>query len=204
MLFITTGGNALGQYDEFQKVTLEDGLYKITNRRTAMRHRMHIGTIVSDAMLKVKWMSGGYIGVIEEWFISKLKPGDVFSLAGKNLEFIALKDMAILVKKSNSKKSIVPSWMGGRMSLSANLGILLRKKIAEASNPITEDPILKKLTPLLELQRSLSMIPQEDELLIELIETKDGFHLFVHTFEGRLVNEAMAAILAWKMSRRSF
>ena len=202
MLFITTGGNALGQYDEFQKVTLEDGLYKITNRRTAMRHRMHIGTIVSDAMLKVKWMSGGYIGVIEEWFISKLKPGDVFSLAGKNLEFIALKDMAILVKKSNSKKSIVPSWMGGRMSLSANLGILLRKKIAESSNTITEDPILKKLTPILELQRSLSMIPQEDELLIELIETKDGFHLFVHTFEGRLVNEAMAAILAWKMSRK--
>jgi ATP-dependent Lhr-like helicase len=202
MHFITTGGNALGQYDEFQKVTLEDGLYKITNRKTVMRHRMHIGTIVSDAMLKVKWMSGGFIGVIEEWFISKLKPGDVFSLAGKTLEFIALKDMAVLVKKSNSKKSIVPSWMGGRMSMTANLGTLLRKKMAEAADHSRNDDFLMKLSPLLDLQRSLSSIPKIDELLIELIETKDGYHLFVHTFEGRLVNEAMAAILAWRMSRK--
>ena len=39
-----------------------------------MRHRMHIGTIVSDAMMKVKFLSGGYVGVIEEYFISRLNP----------------------------------------------------------------------------------------------------------------------------------
>ena len=39
------------------------------------------------------------------------------------------------------------------------------------------------------------------ELLIEQIETKDGFHLFVYPFEGRLVHEAMAAILAYRISR---
>ena len=37
-----------------------------------MRHRLHIGTIVSDSMLKVKFMSGGLLGVIEEYFISRL------------------------------------------------------------------------------------------------------------------------------------
>ena len=97
-----------------------------------MRHRLHIGTIVSDAMLKVKFMSGGYIGMIEEYFISRLKPGDVFTLAGRNLEFVMIKDMTVLVRKSNAKKSIVPSWQGGSMPLSANLGIMLRKKFNEA------------------------------------------------------------------------
>ena len=94
-----------------------------------MRHRLHIGTIVSDAMLKVKFMSGGYIGVIEEYFISRLHPGDVFTLAGRNLEFVMIKDMTALVRKSNAKKSIVPSWKGGRMPLSANLGKSCEKKI---------------------------------------------------------------------------
>ncbi|WP_457825245.1 hypothetical protein, partial [Staphylococcus aureus] len=72
-----------------------------------MRHRMHIGTIVSDAMLKVKFMSGGYVGVIEEYFISRLEPGDVFTLAGRNLELVMIKEMTVLVKKSTAKKSIV-------------------------------------------------------------------------------------------------
>jgi ATP-dependent Lhr-like helicase len=146
-------------------------------------------------------MTGGYVGVIEEWFISKLKPGDVFSLAGRNLELVSVKDMTVQVRKSQSKKSIVPSWMGGRMPLTANLGALLRKKLTEAGSMKGTDHILDQLTPIFALQRTLSAIPGEDELLIELIQTKDGYHLFCHTFEGRLVNEAMAAILAWRISR---
>ena len=200
--FICSGGNALQQYDEYQKVQLdENNLYKITSRKMAMRHRMHIGTIVSDAMLKVKWTSGGYIGVIEEYFISKLVPGDVFSLAGKNLELVAIKEMTVLVRKSNAKKSLVPSWMGGRMSMTANLGSQLRKKLTEASRLPIHDPIINVLQPLFEKQAALSIVPSENELLIELIESKDGHHLFAHTFEGRHVNEAMATILAWRISQ---
>ncbi len=213
--FITAGGAALQQYDEFKKVEVINGLYKINSRRIAMRHRLHIGTIVSDAMLKVKFMSGGYVGVIEEYFISRLQPGDVFTLAGRNLEFVMIKDMTALVRKSNAKKSIVPSWQGGRMPLSANLGLMLRKKLNEALMPLssdhgaapgsrvdaTYDIELKVLEPLFRLQEKLSHIPKENELLIEQIETKDGFHLFVYPFEGRLVHEAMAALLSYRISR---
>jgi ATP-dependent helicase Lhr and Lhr-like helicase len=200
--FITAGGKALQQYDEYRKVERDDeGQYRITNRRIAMRHRMHIGTIVSDTMLKVKFMTGGYVGVIEEYFISRLNPGDVFTLAGRNLEFVMIRDMTALVRRSNQKKSIVPSWMGGRMPLSANLGIMLRKKLNEALDPSPGDAEVRALHPLFETQQALSYIPREDEFLIEQIRTRDGHHLFVHTFEGRLVNEAMAAILAYRISR---
>lgn len=201
--FITEGGNAMQQYDEFKKVEIENGLYVIKSRKVAMRHRMHIGTIVSDAMLKVKFFSGGYIGVIEEYFISRLDPGDVFTLAGRNLEFVMIKDMTALVKKSAAKKSIVPSWAGGRMPLSANLGKKLREALDRSMGPLKlpDDIELQVLQPLLGLQASLSHVPKVNQLLIEHIETKDGFHLFVYPFEGRLVHEAIAAILAWRISR---
>jgi len=204
--FITQGGRALQQYDDYKKVEVVDGVYKISSRRMAMRHRMHIGTIVSDAMLKVKFVSGGFIGVIEEWFISRLETGDVFTLAGRKLEYVMLKDMTVLVRNSNAKKSIVPSWMGGRMSLTANLGLMLRKMMNSPapSQPPPKGEEQKELTalqPLFDLQKALSVIPAENELLIEQIETKDGFHLFVYPFEGRLVHEAMAAILAYRISR---
>ena len=205
--YLVKGGKALSQYDEYKKVEIIDNLYRITNRRLAMRHRMHIGTIVSDAMLKVKFISGGYIGVIEEYFISRLEPGDVFTLAGRTLELILIKDMTVLVKKSNQKKSQIPSWEGGRMPLSASLGKKLREafndafSLKRASATGTREPELAVLQPLFDLQESLSHVPRADELLIEQIETKDGFHLFVYPFEGRLVHEAMAAILAYRISK---
>lgn len=221
LAFLIHGGQTLSQYDEFQKLQYtETGLLRIPSRRTAMRHRMHIGTIVSDSMLKVKYTGGGFIGVIEEYFISKLNPGDSFMLAGKNLELNQIKDMTVLVSPSQSKKSIVPSWMGGRMPLSADLGRMLRESLNTAhealvlnqatGNQSTKQtsksvlpirPELASLMPIFEWQAMLSALPQKNELLIEQIETKDGFHLFVHTFEGRLVNEAMAAILSYRISR---
>jgi ATP-dependent helicase Lhr and Lhr-like helicase len=201
--FITVGGIALREYDDFKKVEIIDGLYKINDRRIAMRHRMHIGTIVSDAMLSVKFLSGGNIGVIEEYFISKLKPGDIFALAGRNLEFVMIKDMTVLVRKSNSKKAIVPSWNGGRLPLSSQLGKMLRKKLNDANdeNISTKEIELTALKPLFDLQKELSAVPKENELLIEHIETKDGFHLFIYPFEGRLVHEAMAALLSYRISK---
>jgi ATP-dependent helicase Lhr and Lhr-like helicase len=207
--FITQGGDALQQYDEFRKVEVIDGVYRITGRRMAMRHRLHIGTIVSDSMMKVKFMSGGYVGVIEEYFISRLNPGDVFTLAGRNLEFVMIKEMTAIVRKSSATRAIVPSWNGGRVPLSANLGLMLRKKFNEVHLLLDGDQTttqhidieLRALKPLFELQRQLSYIPRENELLIEQIETKDGFHLFVYPFEGRLVHEAMAALLSFRISR---
>jgi ATP-dependent Lhr-like helicase len=198
---ITEGGRALHQYDDYKKVEIIDGRYRITSRRIAMRHRLHIGTIVSEAMLKVKFMTGGYVGVIEEYFISRLEPGDVFTLAGRNLELVMIKDMTVLVKKSNAKKSQVPSWVGGRMPLSANLGRKLRETLNQAKAGKKREVELEALQPLFDLQETISHVPKANELLIEQIETEDGFHLFVYPFEGRLVHEAMAAILAYRISK---
>lgn len=202
LAFLSTGGDALYSYDEFKKLEREGDFFICRSRMLAMRHRLHIGTIVSDAMLKVKFMSGGFIGMIEEWFVARLQPGDAFSLGGRTLEFVMIKDMTVLVRKSNAKRAIVPSWMGGRLPLSANLGKMLRRTYNEALSGKSGMPEIKILQPLFDLQERLSHIPKDNELLIEMINTRDGYHMFVYPFEGRLVHEVMAALLAYRISKR--
>lgn len=202
MQFITTGGDSLIAYNEFSKVSKDvDGLWKVKSRQIAMRHRLHIGTIVSDAMLKVKFISGGYVGMIEESFISRMKPGSSFTLAGKVLEFIMVKEMMVLVRKSRLKQAISPSWMGGRISLTANLGKVLRKKYNETLDKTHDDEELDFILPLFEHQARVSHVPKNDEFLIELIDTRDGYHFFAYPFEGRQVNEIMAALIAYRMGK---
>jgi ATP-dependent Lhr-like helicase len=202
LAFISTGGS-LNAYEEFRKVeTGEDGKWRITSRRTILRHRMNIGAIVSDAVLKVKYLSGGFVGTIEEWFISKLKPGEVFTLAGRTLEFVQVKEMTVFVKRSNAKNARIPSWLGGRIPLSSNLGQTLREIVHEAAQSTAPYPEIEALAPLLLLQQERSALPAADETLMEYIKTRDGYHLFVYPFEGRLVHEVMAALLAARLSRR--
>ncbi|WP_296316746.1 ligase-associated DNA damage response DEXH box helicase [Winogradskyella sp. UBA3174] len=200
--FITKGGKTLHSYEEFHKVILdEDGLYKVKSRRISMLHRMNIGAIVSEVNLMVKFLSGGYIGMIEEFFISKLKPGDSFILAGRVLELVKLKDMTVLVRKSKAKKAVSPSWMGGRLPLTSHLSHFLRLKLSDALEPGRLEKELRFLNPLISRQAEYSHIPKADEFLIELIETKDGYHVFMYPFEGRLVHEVFSALIAYRISK---
>lgn len=199
--FITNGSQSLQAYDEFKKVEVEeDGLFKINSRFIAMHHRMQIGTIVGDAALNVKFLSGGYIGTIEEWFASKLQPGDVFTFAGKRLELFRVKNMQVLVRKADPKKaSRTVSWMGGRMALSVQMSELLREELY-AANTDHLTPELKALRPIFERQRKESIVPDTNEFLIETFKTREGFHAVFYPFEGRFVHEALASMLSYRIS----
>jgi len=204
--FVTKGSQSLQAYDEYKKIEIEeDGLFKVNNRGVAMRHRLQIGTIVSDAVLSVKYLKGGYIGTIEEWFISKLTPGDVFTFAGRNLELVQIKSMQVLVRKSKKKTSKVPSWMGGRMAFSAQMSELLREEMYAASASTSQGSAeksleLKALQPILERQQKESIIPQQDQFLIETFKTREGYHAIFYPFEGRFVHEALGSLLAYRIS----
>ncbi|MFY7964997.1 MAG: ligase-associated DNA damage response DEXH box helicase [Chitinophagaceae bacterium] len=199
--FITVGGNFGKNYEEFHKVIKsENGLLTVAKRRIAMLHRMNLGVIVSDAMMKVKFVSGGYVGMVEEYFISKLKKGDKFILAGRVLELVRMKDMTVYVL-SSSGKAITPSWLGGRLPLSSNLGYFLRKKLAAANHPTSNEKELLFLHPLFAKQKEESHIPAENEFLVERIKTKEGCHLFMYPFEGRFVHEVMSSLIAYRISK---
>ncbi len=202
LAFIKNGGTSLQAYDEYHKVVIENGLYKVTNKGIAMRHRLSIGTIVSDAMLLVKFLGGKKLGSVEEWFVSKLNPGDVFWFSGRSLEFIKIKDMQVLVKDARNKKGIVPAWMGGRMSLSSQLSGAFKEKLnAYENNTLPEHDELNELAPIFQLQQQYSSLPIGNNFLIEHLASKEGHHLFFYPVEGRQVHEGMAAIIAYRISQ---
>ncbi len=200
--FIVLGSQSLQSYDEYKKVEIEDdGRFVVHNRGVAMRHRFQIGTIVGDANLTVRYQKGGYIGTIEEYFISKLTPGDIFTFAGRNLEFIRIKEMQALVRNSSKKTNKVPSWMGGRLTLSAQMSQLLREELYSASLPGNQQSdSIRALAPIFERQQKESIVPGPDELLIETFKTSDGYHHIFYPFEGRFVHEAMGSLLGYRIS----
>ncbi|WP_256010935.1 ligase-associated DNA damage response DEXH box helicase [Desertivirga xinjiangensis] len=199
--FITKGGKTLSAYDEYLKVIVEEGLYKVDSRRVAMRHRLTMGTIVGDVSMRIKFLTGGYLGSIEEDFIARLKIGDNFWFAGRSLELVKVKDMTAFVKKSPKANGRIPSWMGGRIPLSSQLSAMFRKKLDEVADHIEEDIEIKTLRPLFDMQASISHLPHNSEFLIEQFQSKDGFHLFFYPFEGRLVHEGMASLFAFRIAK---
>lgn len=199
--FVVSGGS-LSEYNEYKKLAKgSDGIYRIINRSAANRHRMSIGTIVGDGTLSVRYVKGGKLGTIEEWFVAQLHAGDVFWFAGKPLEFVRIKDMTVYVKKSKSNKGKVPAWMGGRMPLSSQLSAAIRQKIDDYIHNKVKDDEIKALAPLLDIQRERSILPDQSTFLIEKFESREGYHLLIYPFEGRFVHEGLGALLAFRISQ---
>ena len=200
--FIVRGGESLYAYPEFHRVTIdEEHRYVVTDKRVIRTHRMNIGTIVSDAAMQVRFLKGGALGTVEESFLSRLKPGEKFLFAGKVVELVMIQDNVAYVRRSKGAPDTVPRWMGGRLPLSSELSAALRRKLEEASEGIYRGEEMRSLRPLLELQKRWSVLPRHDELLIEQVQTRDGHHLFIYPFAGRLAHEGLAALLAWRISR---
>lgn len=197
--FITQGGHSLQAYEEFNKVVIVNGLYRVLDRRIAMRHRLSMGTIVGEMLMKVAYQNGKQIGTIEEFFISRLNIGDCFSFAGQILELVRVAGFTAYVRPVIAKNVAVPSWQGGRMSLSSEISEVLRTVFGDMES--NESPEKRKLEPLIEIQKQRSHMPAANELLIESYEDEEGHHLFVYPFEGRLVHEGLAMLLAFRMSK---
>ncbi len=193
------GGKTLSAYEEFHRLVLKDNLYVVESKKLAMRHRLSIGAIVSDVMMSVKFLGGKYLGSIEESFIAKLRKGDVFWFAGRQLELLHIRAMEVFVKAAAKKKGVVPSWMGGRFSISPDLGLAIRHSFRSIHAVRNKSHEIKFLQPLFNEQAKRSVLPEEDELLIEYIHTRYGHHLFIYPFEGKLVHEGMAQVLAYRL-----
>jgi ATP-dependent Lhr-like helicase len=199
--FLSYGGDALRAYPEYARIVDRDGRFVVESREIARRHRMSIGTIVSDGQIGVFYLRGGSLGSVEESFIARLKPGDRFVFAGTPLEFIRVRDMKAWVRRAPNTKGAIPRWMGSRLPMSRMLSALLRNRLGEAARGEFRDPEMQAMRPLLEVQRKWSHIPRPDELLIERVKSREGWHLFVYPFEGRLVHEGLAALTAYRLSR---
>jgi len=197
--FIVQGGRALSQYPDFHKVVRDDdGMYRVHDRRVALRHRLSIGTITSDGSVMVQFLRGGRLGAVEEQFLSRLRPGDRFQFAGRLLELVRLENLTAYVRLARGGDGVVPRWQGGRLPLSDALGHEMESVLARPA----DSPEMRWLAPLLALQRRLSALPGPELLLVEHVRRRDGQFVFVYPFAGRQVNEGLAALMALRWTRQ--
>ena len=200
--FVSNGGDALKGYPEYSKVVVgTSGRWKVEDKGIAYRHRMSIGTIVSDAHIVVQYLRGPRLGSVEESFIARLTHGDRFVFAGTPLEFVRVRDMVAWVRRAPNPNGAIPRWMGSRLPLSGELAAAIRNRLGEAARGEFRDEEMQALRPILEVQRKWSHIPGPSEFLIERVKTREGHHLFFFPFEGRLVHEGLAALFAYRISR---
>lgn len=200
--FCERGGESLTAYPEYHRIVrAEDGIYRVRDRGVARRHRLGVGTIVSDAAMQVKYMSGANIGTIEEGFIARLKPGDCFFFAGKLLEFVRVREMAAYVRKATRNKGTVPTWQGSKMAFTTEMSDALLAMMQRATEGDFVEPELQAARPMLETQARLSRIPTPTTLLVEAFQSREGQHLYVYPFAGRNVHLGLASLLAWRLAR---
>jgi ATP-dependent Lhr-like helicase len=200
--FVARGGQSLTVYPEYKRV-LEDenGVYRVPDAALGRRHRMSIGTIVSDASIHVKYLSGGTIGTVEESFISRMRKGDHFLFAGRLLEFIRVHEMNAYVKRATGNKGAVPRWQGGKMPLSSELSHAVLERLQQASEGRYVGAEMRAIKPLLEIQQRWSGVPTAQRLVIETTLSREGQHLFVYPFAGRSVHIGLSSLLSYRLGK---
>ncbi|MFO1314745.1 MAG: ligase-associated DNA damage response DEXH box helicase [Burkholderiales bacterium] len=201
--FVVHGGASLNAYPEYRRVVVgDDGIARVPDRQIARRHRMGIGTIVSETSITVAFRNGTRLGQVEESFIAALRPGDCFAFAGRVLEFVRVRELTAWVQPAKATSARVPRWMGGKMALSTELADATRALIAGAARGAYGSPEMRRVRPLLELQARWSALPGEREWLVEAIATRDGHGLFFYPFEGRLAHFGLATLFAYRLGAR--
>ncbi len=200
--FVRQGGPTLAAYPDFQRVAPdEQGVWRVPDARLARRHRVNIGTIVSDASINVQYVTGGALGSVEESFVARMKPGDCFLFGGRLLELVRLHQMTAYVKKAPAGRGAVPRWNGGRMPLSNTLADAVLRELDAADHGRFDSPEMRCVRPLLEIQRTWSALPTPATLVAETWKSREGWHLFVYPFAGRQVHLGLASLLAWRAAQ---
>ncbi|MBQ0131732.1 MAG: DNA ligase-associated DEXH box helicase, partial [Comamonas sp.] len=214
--FLQLGGQALDSYPQYRRLTRDEAQRYVTlDAKVARRHRMAIGTIAERSLVKVQFLRGARLGSVEEAFISKLSPGDVFNFAGRSLELFRVENLTAWVRKSSKPGTRTPAWTGGFLPFSNPVGQRMKSLLAAAHHTpdAPQVPEMAHLQPLIALQATRSYVPRQAELLVEIIataparsrkarEASAGVAWFIYPFAGRVVHEGLALLLAHRLAQQ--
>jgi ATP-dependent Lhr-like helicase len=202
--FVSTGGYALKTYDRFRRIVQgTDGLWRVRNAQTALRHRLNVGAIVGPAVLNIRLLAGRRragrkIGEAEEGYLEQLQIGDSFIFGGQVWRFHGIEGNDALVTAAPGTDPKMPSWGGSKFALSTFLARRVRRMIAEEAG---WGRLPQDVQEWLQMQKARSLIPAMDELLVETFPRNRRHFLAVYPFEGRLAHTTLAMLLTRRLER---
>jgi len=203
LAFVSDGGYALKAYDHFRRIIKgRDGLWRVRNPQTALRHRLNAGAIIGPTVLNVKLSrgraGGRKIGEMEEWYFEGLTAGDTFLFAGQVWRFEGIVGVDVLVTRSNDPDPKIPSWGGSKFPLSTYLAKRVRRLVHDEDGWRKLPPDVREW---LQAQKDHSAIPSPDDLLIETFPHHNRHFMVCYPFEGRLAHTTLAMLLTRRLDR---
>ncbi|MFL9502669.1 ligase-associated DNA damage response DEXH box helicase [Rhodopseudomonas palustris] len=213
--FVASGGYALKSYERFARIKQDkQGRWRVANPKVRQSYRLNVGTIVEEAMLKVKLVrssrakgggttgaiarGGRMLGQIEEGFIEGLTPGDTFVFGGEVVRYEALMEDQVYVSRAHDKDARVPSYMGGKFPLSTYLAERVRGLLADKR---AWKGLPDQVRDWLALQTKASQVPARRELVIETFPRAAKYYLVCYPFEGRLAHQTLGMLLTRRLER---
>ncbi|MGJ4890608.1 ligase-associated DNA damage response DEXH box helicase [Bradyrhizobium sp. HKCCYLRH3099] len=213
--FVASGGYALKTYERFARIKQDTkGRWRVANPKVRQSYRLNVGTIVEEAMLKVRLVrsragakggttgaiarGGRLLGEIEEYFIEGLTPGDTFVFGGEIVRYETLAEDQVYVSRANDADPKVPSYMGGKFPLSTYLAERVRGLLDDRRAWMQ---LPEQVRDWLSLQTDVSRIPARRELLIETFPRSSKNYLVCYPFEGRLAHQTLGMLLTRRLER---
>ncbi len=138
---------------------------------TKLIYYLNLGTIPDEVSVGVYEPNGRRIGSIQEEFLSRLKPGDIFVLGGRLYRFDHSREMRAYVNRAESKTPTIPPWYSETLPLSYELALEIgrfRRELADAlaervggAKGIAKTIGKKAIEPGSEAERILDALPAD-------------------------------------------
>jgi len=217
------GEYALEHRNVYAKIWYDKETKQVGKRGKMARviYMTNIGTIPEESFITVvvTGSKGQKIGMVDEGFLEKMRPGDVFVLGGKKYEFMYTKGMKAYVRSALKKNPTIPSWFSEMLPLSFDSALEIgrfRKLIDEKfSKKLGKEKIMDFIrghvycddTVALNIYRyfyeqyNFCKIPHKNRLIIESYKGDKNYIVF-HSLYGRRVNDALSRAIGYLMGQK--
>ncbi len=215
-----------GEYVELEerhiyaRIWRNDGNIGKRGKLSRVLHMTNIGTIPDESFITVK-VGDQIIGKLDEQFLERLKPGDVFLLGGNTYQFKFSRGMVAQVQRSIARPPTVPSWVSESLPLSFDLaqdiGKFRRLMLQHFNSGKTKQDILSFIDEYLyvdenskhaiysyfsEQYQYCKIIPTDKLVLVEHYTGENDKKIIFHTLYGRRVNDCLSRAIAYVISKK--
>lgn len=203
----------------YAKIWRQDGKMGKKGKLGRVIYMTNVGTIPEESFITVK-VGEQVIGHLDEAFLERLRPGDVFVLGGDTYSFKFSRGMVAQVSAAVSRPPTVPRWASEMLPLSFDLAMQigrLRRLVAERiavgeKKVITVDWLQEFLYADEKAANAVyeyikeqceygKGVPDDRTILIEYNRSDRGPKVVVHALFGRRVTDCLSRAVAFAIGR---
>ncbi|MFH1450488.1 MAG: ATP-dependent helicase [archaeon] len=195
---------------------------KMIGRRGKMARVLYstnIGTIPDESFVSVK-VKERSIGKIDEAFLERMKPGDIFVLGGNTYRFNFARGMTIQVTPTPGRLPTVPSWFSEMLPLSFDVAMEIQRFRGLINHMMEEKAKKEDITAFIHSylyvddnaansiyeyirdQFHYAEVSHNKKMVIEFYHGySDKRYVIFHSLYGRRINDVLSRAIAYELSK---